>query len=163
MKYEMNMDKVVLLNRPLWFVETGGDVRKLVEVLGFFIPQKCDCDSASLECYLDYLCGVSKWEQAGNSFENNAGTWVSNLTGETFDHFSPFIQKYLKRARQQKYLTYLVFETNKILDRETEGILEGEFIISRGLYNCILEYGTIVDDGCQNNGENKNQGGSLRK
>ena len=157
------MEKVVILNRPLWFVETGGDIRKLVEVLGFLMPHNCDCDAASLESYLDYLCGVSKWEQEGNSFENNADdcTWVSSVTGEAFVFFAPFIQKYLKRARQQKYLTYLVFETNIILDKDTEGILDGEFIISRKLYNDILEYGAIVEDGCQNNGNNKNQDGGL--
>ena len=153
------MDKVVLLNRPLWFVENYGDIRKLVEVFGFLMPERCDFDAASIDDYLDYLCGVSKWEQEGNSVDDY--TWVSNLTGETFDYFNPLIQKYLKRARQQKYLTFLVFETNKILDKETEGVLEGEFIISRKLYNNILEYGVIVDGGCQNKAGDWAKGGSL--
>lgn len=153
------MDKVVLLNRPLWFVENDGDIRELVEVFGFLMPERCDFDAASINGYLDYLCGVSKWEQEGNSVDDC--TWVSNLTGETFDYFDSFIQKYLRRARQQKYLTFLVFETNKILDKDTEGVLEGEFVISRKLYNNILEYGVIVESGCQNNAGNWAKVGSL--
>ena len=158
------MDKVVLLNRPLWFVDYGGDIRKIVEVFGFLISQKCfenGFDATVIEGYLEYLCGVSKWEQEGNTVDDC--TWVSNLTGETYDYFDPFIQKYLKRAKQQKYLTYLIFETNKILDNDTKGMLDGEFVISRDLYNNILEYGVIAECGCQNNDGNWTVGGSLKE
>ena len=79
------------------------------------------------------------------------------------DYFDPFIQKYLKRAKQQKYLTYLIFETNKILDNDTKGMLDGEFVISRDLYNNILEYGVIAECGCQNNDGNWTVGGSLKE
>ena len=143
------MDKIVLFNRPLWFVDDDGDIRKIVEIFGFHIPQKCldlGCDAKDIEGYIEYLCGVSEWEQEGNSVEEC--TWVSNLTGETYDYFDPFIQQYLKRTRQLKGLTYQVFETDKILDGALDGMMEDEFVISRELYNSIIEYGAIVDGGC---------------
>lgn len=92
---------------------------------------------------MDYLCGSSKWEAEGNTV--NGCIWVSNLTGDAYDISDPFVVKYMKRARQQMHLTALVFETRKILDAEIEGVLDGEFIISRELYNNIMEYGAVHD------------------
>lgn len=156
------MDRIALLNRPLWFVDVDGDIRELVEVFGFLIPERCNYDAACIEGYVDYLCGVSKWEQEGNNFVDEC-SWMSNLTGETFDYFDPYIQNYLKRARQQEHLTYLVFETNLNLDKVIEGMQDGEFVISRNLYNYILENGVCVEYGCQNTTENSIQVGGVRQ
>ena len=71
--------------------------------------------------------------------------WISNLTGVTYDYDDPFVQKIVRRAKQQKQITFLVFNTNKILDKDTVGIYDGEFLVSRSLYNNIMEYGVIVD------------------
>ncbi len=157
------MGKIVLLNRPIWVVEKSdkeGDKRNLVELFGFVITQRCielGCNAEHIDCYLDYICGASKWEQEGNY--TDGFTWLSNQNGGTYDIFNPFIQRYLKRARQQKYLTYLVFETD--IEKETEGIVDGEFLISRELYNYIIENGKIIDIGCQNSLENRGKEGGL--
>ena len=136
---------VVLFNKPIWFVREDNDIRKVVEVYGYIIPNQTpeQVSEQVVQGYLDYLCGVSKWEQEGNSVKGL--DWISNLTGVTYDYDDPFVQKIVRRAKQQKQITFLVFNTNKILDKDTVGIYDGEFLVSRSLYNNIMEYGVIVD------------------
>lgn len=136
---------VVLFNKPIWFVREDNDIRIVVEVYGYTLPDQTpeQVNEHVIQGYLDYLCGVSKWEQEGNSVKGL--DWISNLTGETYDYDDPFVQKIVRRARQQKQITFLVFNTNKILDKDTVGIYDGEFLVSRSLYNNIMEYGVIVD------------------
>ena len=136
---------VVLFNKPIWFVREDNDIRIVVEVYGYTLPDQTpeQVSEHVIQGYLDYLCGVSKWEQEGNSVKGL--DWISNLTGETYDYDDPFVQKIVRRAKQQKQITFLVFNTNKILDKDTVGIYDGEFLVSRSLYNNIMEYGVIVD------------------
>lgn len=137
------MDKVVLFNRPIWLVkDIENGVRNPMEVYGFKLTQYKGEDA--IEDYLDYLCGVAKWEQEGNTYEY--GCWIpKDFNDRTYCEHSSNIRRFIRRARQQSFLTYMVFGTNKILDKNTEGMWGGDFIISRDLYNNIMEYGVIVD------------------
>lgn len=138
------MSKVVLFNRPIWVVvEESEESRDIREIYGFTLDIKGSYDNLSLDDYLDYLCGLSKWCGEGNSIYGNY--WTSCLTNETQHMNTPYISKYMKRSRQQMHLTYLVFDTNKILDKDTNGLYDGHFLTSRELYNNIMEYGSIVD------------------
>lgn len=140
----MTMDnKIMIFNRPLWFTKEEKDIREIIEIWGCIIPAHITPIKKHLDDYLNYLCGVSKWEQEGNS--TNGYTWTSNLTGEQYNYFDPFVQKLMKRSRQQMHITYMVFEVKMSLDKDTEGMQEGEFLISRSLYNNIVENGVIVD------------------
>ena len=138
--------RIMIFNKPLWFAYQETDIRQIVEIWGCILPSHLSPNKVNdeyLEEYLNYLCGVSKWEQEGNSVKGSI--WTSNISGETYHYFDPFVQDYIKRSRQQKYLTYLVLETNQTLDKETDGILDGEFLVSRSLYNTIVENGVVVD------------------
>lgn len=134
---------IVLFNRPIWVSKEDGDIRTLVEIYGFLVNQEGkDINHKDLEDYLDYLCGTSKWYQHGNSIIDFL--WISNSGEERYCFINTYIKNYIKEAREQMHLTYLIFETNKILDKNNPGELDGEFIISRDLYNNIMEYGVIV-------------------
>ena len=147
-------DKIMIFNRPIWVANDEKDIRDIIEIFGCVIPSDSSLKplyEENIEDYINYLCGVSKWEQEGNMVDGDL--WFSTISGETYCLEDPFIQKYMKRARQQMHITYLVFSTNKILDNETKGLQDGVFLISKSLYNSIIEYGVIVD--VQNNRVNQ--------
>jgi len=138
------MSKVVLFNRPVWIVvKETKEGRDIKEIYGFILQPDVLCDEKGIDDYLDYLCGSSRWSSEGNIV--NDDYWSSVLTNEILHIGTPYISQYMKKSRQQMHVTYLVFDTNKILDKDTVGLYDGEFLTSRELYNNIMEYGSIVD------------------
>lgn len=140
----MDNSTVVLLNRPIWvaFGEDENDVREIKEIWGFILDERVRKDVVNIDDYLNYLCGVSAWQSQGG--ECVGGAWIS-FSGNEYHLKSSYIQDFMKKSRQKMNITYCIFGTRKILDGENDGIYQDEFLVSRTMYQNILEYGSIWD------------------
>lgn len=137
----MDNTKVVLFSKPIWVAymeETeGNDIRDLVEIWGFICSDSSD---ATLKEYIEYLCGTSKWQRGGG--EVIAGNyWISGETGNEYLTKSLFIKDYMKKAKQEMKISYRVIQTNKKLDENSYGMLDGAFITSKCLWKCLQDFG----------------------
>ncbi len=147
---EQKVKKVVLLDKPIWFViddEPELGIREILEIWGITVlcpkfENKIDRekDFTATEEYLEYLCGVSKWQSEGNHYYDDE--WLAK-TGEVYPPNSYMVREYCRKAKQEKGLAWCQYDTNKNLDDETDGVLGGDFITSKKLADNIREYGKV--------------------
>ncbi|MSS18767.1 hypothetical protein [Sodaliphilus pleomorphus] len=147
---EAKIKKVVLLDKPIWLAIEDNpeeDIRKVVEVCGFNVLWS-DTDSKKIigkeiettEQYIEHLCGVSKWQSEGNHYYDDE--WLAR-TGEIYPTKCYMVREYCRKARQEKRISWCLFDTSKKIDDETEGVLCEDFIISKTLANNIREFGKV--------------------
>lgn len=133
----MENTKIVLLNRPIWIViNKRAGIRKIIEVWGFTINAKELWED--INNYVAYLLTASKWEQAGGEYDVSTGFIAP--AGEVYGDFDEKIEQLKRRSN----ITWLLYETRAILDKNTKGMYEN-FLISKQLYDNILEYGSISE------------------
>ena len=53
------------------------------------------------------------------------------------------MREYCRKARQEKRISWCLFDTSKKIDDETDGVLGGDFITSKKLADNIREYGKV--------------------
>lgn len=139
------MEKVVLFSKPIWLAieddENTSPIKNIIEILGYRIQPGTDFDKKAIDDYLDYLCGLSQWQQDGNI--NDYCFYYKRKPDGDYDRYSitdPEIVSYNVKARKIKNLTHQIYKTNKPLGESTYGMLN-TFILSRDLYDNIKEYG----------------------
>lgn len=131
-----------MFNKPIWIELNDGRVSRELDVYGFTLNNvSIPYVTKDIDDYLEYLAGVSKWLLEGNDVDGN--WWYSFRTGKEHYMYDYFIKKYIKRARQQMHLSYLIIDTNKAQD--TMDLYDGRFLTNRNIYNNIMEYGAIVN------------------
>lgn len=134
----MENTKIVLLNNPIWIVvNKRAGIRKIIEVWGFKIDFG-EYTREDINNYVAYLLTASKWEQAGGEYDVSTGFIAP--TGEAYGDFDEKIEQLKRRSN----ITWLLYETRAILDKNTKGMYEN-FLISKQLYDNILEYGSISE------------------
>jgi len=139
------MDKAVLFNKPLWLMSKSDDIKEIIEVLGYKISHYTEFDWKDNDDYIDYLCGLSQWQQEGNIHDYFCFYKQNEDDYDTISMSHPNVVNYNIRARKLKGLSFQIYETNKPLDDDTYGIKD-TFIVSRELYDNIKNYGAIITD-----------------
>lgn len=140
---------MVMLSEPIWLSierkNSRRDSRKIVEIYGFKTEYDPDLErlSSRINDYVTYLCAASKWQQEGNSIDDNI--FISNDTGNRYKESDPYIQHYMEKAWKERDLEWALIDTNKELDRTTPGMIDNDMIGGRKLWENLLEYGAVVD------------------
>lgn len=136
--------KVVLFSRPIWLSvkKNRSGIRTIIEILGFIINVHNEFHFYQIEDYIDYLAGSSIWQSAGGDID--ILNWIST-NGNIYDHRDPLILEFQEKARQDMNVTYRIYETNAVLDEHTKGLFNAHFIVSRELYDKIMNYGAIYE------------------
>lgn len=140
----MNMrTKIILFNKPIWVtdgtINSESGIREVVELYGYKAPSNAD---RYLENeYLNYLCGVSKWQEEGNDIMNDY--WLDYSTKTIYHLDDDYIREYMRKARKQMKVNFSIYTINKRLYEKTDGML-GTFISSHRLYDYIKRCGTFI-------------------
>lgn len=132
--------KIILFNKPIWVTDgTINDIRDVIELYGYKAPSSAN-EYIENE-FLNYLCGVSMWQSAGNDVMKDF--WLDYSTMRIYRTNDNFIKEYMKKARKQMQVSFDIYTTNKRLYEKTEG-MHGTIITSHKLSEEIKNKGIPV-------------------